>query len=60
VTCVVAGAAALVTGLPLGDAAVFGAIMTLTGSTVVILLMRESPLRPRISTAAKVPVGGTG
>ncbi len=45
----VGGAAALVTGLPLGVAAIFGAIMTVTGPTVVIPILREARLRPRIT-----------
>ena len=45
----VGGAAALATGLPLGVAAIFGAIMTVTGPTVVIPILREARLRPRIT-----------
>jgi NhaP-type Na+/H+ or K+/H+ antiporter len=48
VTWAVGAAAALVTGLPFGVAAIFGAIMTVTGPTVVIPLLREAPLRRRI------------
>ena len=44
----VSAAAAVVAGLPLGVAAIFGAIMTVTGPTVVIPLLREARLRPRI------------
>ncbi len=49
VTWVVTAAAALATGLPLGVAAIFGAIMTVTGPTVVIPLLREARLRARIT-----------
>ncbi len=45
----VSAAAAVVAGLPLGVAAIFGAIMTVTGPTVVIPLLREARLRPRIT-----------
>ena len=48
VTWVVTAAAALSTGLPLGVAAIFGAIMTVTGPTVVIPLLREARLRRRV------------
>ncbi len=48
-TWAVAGVAALVTGLPLGVAAIFGAIMTVTGPTVVVPILREARLRPRIT-----------
>ena len=49
VTWVVTGAAALATGLPFGVAAILGAIMTVTGPTVVIPLLREARLRSRIA-----------
>jgi NhaP-type Na+/H+ or K+/H+ antiporter len=49
VTWVVSGLAAFFTGVPFGVAALFGAIMTVTGPTVVIPLLREARLRPRIA-----------
>ena len=42
-------AAATIGGLPLGPAAVFGAIMTVTGPTVIIPLLRQTRLRPRVA-----------
>jgi NhaP-type Na+/H+ or K+/H+ antiporter len=42
-------AAATVGGLPLGPAAVFGSIMTVTGPTVIIPLLRQTRLRPRVA-----------
>ena len=49
VTWFVTAAAAFATGLPLGVAAIFGAIMTVTGPTVIIPLLREARLRRRIT-----------
>lgn len=46
---VAATAAATVGGLPLEAAAVFGAIMTVTGPTVIIPLLRQQRLRPRVA-----------
>src|SRR5690606_23058226 len=42
-------AAATVGGLPLETAVVFGAIMTVTGPTVIIPLLRQTRLRPRVA-----------
>ncbi len=42
-------AAATVGGLPLEAAVVFGAIMTVTGPTVIIPLLRQQRLRPRVA-----------
>lgn len=41
-------AALLVTDLPRGVAALFGAVMVVTGPTVVIPLLRQARLRPRV------------
>ncbi|MDZ7677510.1 MAG: cation:proton antiporter [Acidimicrobiales bacterium] len=50
VTGVIAAVAAVtVGGLPLEVAVVFGAIMTVTGPTVIIPLLRQSRLRPRVA-----------
>ena len=50
ITFVVATVGAfLVGGLPLGPAAVFGSIMTVTGPTVIIPLLRQTRLRPRVA-----------
>ncbi|MFP3907176.1 MAG: cation:proton antiporter [Acidimicrobiales bacterium] len=46
---IAAAAAATVGGLPLEVAVVFGAIMTVTGPTVIIPLLRQSRLRPRVA-----------
>ncbi len=53
VTWVVGAGAAVITGLPLGVAAIFGAIMTVTGPTVVVPLLREARLRPRVTRILK-------
>lgn len=42
-------AAVLVTPLPTGVAVLFGAIMVVTGPTVVIPLLRQARLRPRVA-----------
>lgn len=50
ITGIVAGvAAATVGGLPVEAAVVFGAIMTVTGPTVIIPLLRQQRLRPRVA-----------
>lgn len=46
---VAAIAAATVGGLPIEAAVVFGAIMTVTGPTVIIPLLRQQRLRPRVA-----------
>lgn len=50
ITGIIAGAAALlVGGLPWQAALVFGAIMTVTGPTVIIPVLRQARLRPRVA-----------
>lgn len=43
------GAAWTAGGLPLGPSVLFGAIMVVTGPTVVVPLLREARLRPRVA-----------
>lgn len=51
VVAAIVGAAAAwaVGGLPLGPAVLFGAIMVVTGPTVVVPLLRQARLRPRVA-----------
>lgn len=48
-----AGAAWAVGGLPLGPAILFGAIMVVTGPTVVVPLLRQARLRPRVANVLR-------
>ena len=50
---VAAGAAWTAGGLPLGPAILFGAIMVVTGPTVVVPLLRQARLRPRVGNVLR-------
>ncbi|MBK5223503.1 MAG: cation:proton antiporter [Acidimicrobiia bacterium] len=64
ITGVVAAiAAATVGGLSLETAVVFGAIMTVTGPTVIIPLLRQTRLRPRVARVLRwegIAIGAVG